>query len=145
MKQQKPENEIVTSQGMLPPWVQMMREAAMSRIKPADIEAMVDKQIEKAKAGDEKALKFVFEQVLGGASMKGATFVQNNYQYGAGTTNTKPEEVGKLTHQQLEDRAIGLICGQCGYEPETPDRSKQCPKCNGSRWEHKAVSPATLG
>ncbi len=70
----------------LPPWMTMMRQAAMNCIKEADIEQMVQAQVDKAKAGDEKALKFVFEQVLGGASMKGATFVQNIY----GETPEKP-------------------------------------------------------
>lgn len=63
----------------LPPWMVLMRQAAMKCIRPGDIEQMVQAQIDKAKGGDEKALKFVFEQVLGGASLKGATFIQNVY------------------------------------------------------------------
>jgi len=38
----------------------------------------------------------------------------------------------------MEDSVTGILCGQCGYEPETPDRQRKCPKCNAKRWESKA-------
>jgi hypothetical protein len=65
--------------GGLPPWMALMRQAAMKCIRPGDIEAMIQAQVDKAKKGDERAAKFVFDQVLGGATLKGATFIQNVY------------------------------------------------------------------
>lgn len=127
----KNESEIITRDGgALPAWVQKMRSAAQAAITEQDIREIVAKQVERAKQGDEKAMKFVFDQVLGGAAMKGATFVQNNYAV--------EEPAAAKTPTTIEDRAVGLMCGQCGYEPEIPDRNKSCPKCNAHRWEHKA-------
>lgn len=158
-------NEMSSQESQLPAWIQLMRDAAMKCIKQEDIELMVTKQVEKAKAGDEKAMKFVMEQILGGAALKGATFVQNNYAREApparDTQITEINQIAKqafvqekapaavgntagLTKQQLEDRAIGLICGQCGFEPPDADRTKRCQKCNAMRWEQKAVPKMEL-
>lgn len=63
----------------LPPWLAAMRQAAMEAVQVEDVKAIVEKQIELAKQGDHKAMKFVFEQVLGGNQMKGMTLIQNNY------------------------------------------------------------------
>lgn len=158
-------NEVTSQQSQIPPWIQMMRDAAMKCIKPEDIEAMVTKQVEKAKAGDEKAMKFVMEQILGGASLKGATFVQNNYAAETpqppkrDTQITEITEIARqayvhekapavnashLSKQQLEDRALGLFCQQCGFEPAVPDRAKPCEKCNARRWEQKLAPKMPL-
>lgn len=162
-------NEMSSQESQLPAWIQLMRDAVLKCIKQEDIEAMVNKQVEKAKAGDEKAMKFVMEQILGGAALKGATFVQNNYAQEAprqtpparDTQITEINQIAKqafvqekapaaagntagLTKQQLEDRAIGLICEQCGFEPPEADRSKRCQKCNAMRWEQKAVPKMEL-
>lgn len=64
----------------LPPWLATMRQAAMECISADDVKAIVQKQVELAKAGDEKAMKFVFEQVLGGAALKGASFHQHIHE-----------------------------------------------------------------
>jgi hypothetical protein len=69
----------------LPPWMAVLRAAAQKYIQPADIEEIVRNQVTAAKAGDKAAMKFVFEQVLGGAALKGATFVQNVYEAGSVT------------------------------------------------------------
>lgn len=63
----------------LPPWMSMMRNAAMKHVTQADIDQIVKSQMDLAKKGDRNAIKFVFDQLLGGASFRGATFVQNNY------------------------------------------------------------------
>ncbi len=67
----------------VPAWVATMREAAQAVLKPADIQAIVANQVAAAKKGDRQAIRFVFEQLLGGAYMRGATFVQHNYAAGA--------------------------------------------------------------
>jgi hypothetical protein len=66
-----------------------MREAAQECVSANDIKAIVQAQIEKAKKGDKDAMKFVFEQVLGGSAFKGATFTQNHY-YGDNDLPDKP-------------------------------------------------------
>jgi hypothetical protein len=56
-----------------------MRAAAQAGITEDDVKEIVANQVARAKTGDQAALKFVFEQVLGGNELKGATFVQHNY------------------------------------------------------------------
>ena len=65
----------------VPEWMQKMRDAARAVITQADVEAIVAKQVERAKGGDAGAIKFVFDQVLGGAAFKGATIIQNNTEH----------------------------------------------------------------
>jgi len=60
----------------------------------------VKKQVERAKAGDAGAIKFVFDQVLGGP-LKGAQFVQNNFH---GDTVVH-KDGAKLPEPSVEDRA----------------------------------------
>jgi hypothetical protein len=72
----------------LPPWMAAMREAATGCINEADIKEIVKNQVDRAKKGDPNAIKFVFEQVLGGG-MKGATFVQNIF-----TDGPRPDKPG---------------------------------------------------
>lgn len=84
----------------VPAWIQAMRDAAQKVIKTTDIEAIVQGQLEAAKKGNQQAIKFVFEQILGGgASMKGATFVQNNFSNG-----DKPGERDALTDEESHRR-----------------------------------------
>ena len=61
----------------LPPWLDLMRKAAMEEITVADVKDIIRSQVKLAKTGNPQATKFIFEQVLGGSVMKGATFVQN--------------------------------------------------------------------
>jgi hypothetical protein len=72
--------------GGMPAWMQQMREAARACIGESDITEIVRGQVERAKKGDAGAIKFVFDQVLGGAAFKGATIIQNNTEnhYAAG-------------------------------------------------------------
>lgn len=104
----------------LPTWITLMREAAIKCVKPEDIEQIVKAQVDKAKAGDEKALKFVFEQVLGGASMKGATFIQNVYpEVPEKPTHCLPGSNGKISKMQQRVAAgRGVFSG----EDEEPDQ-----------------------
>lgn len=66
-------------QNGMPAWVIRMREAAQKCIKETDIQEMVQAQVVLAKKGNPAALRFVFEQVLGGGSLKGMTLVQENH------------------------------------------------------------------
>lgn len=81
-----------SDQAGLPPWVLALREAAQKHVKATDIEEIVKKQVDLAKQGNKDAIKFVFDYVLGGNSMKGATFVQNNY----GPEPERPAAGGKI-------------------------------------------------
>jgi hypothetical protein len=72
----------------VPQWVATMRQAAQEVISAEDVKAIVQNQVEKAKSGDQAAIKFVFDQILGGP-LKGATFVQNVYH------NDSPDQTGE--------------------------------------------------
>jgi hypothetical protein len=63
----------------LPPWMAAMRKAVLDTVTQEDVAEIVKSQIKRAKEGDQAAIKFVFGQLLGGDTFKGATFVQNNY------------------------------------------------------------------
>lgn len=92
----------------LPPWLAQMRRAAREGIAESDVTEIVKKQVELAKKGDQRALKFVFDTVLQGEQMKGATFIQNN-NYGdpAAPTNALPGTDSKLRKMQAR-RDAGL-------------------------------------
>lgn len=90
----------------LPPWMLALRTAAQDAIKPADITEIVRQQVERAKKGDDKAIRFVFDYALGGSALKGATFVQNNFTGEAAPnrpTAARPGTNGKL--RTMEQRA----------------------------------------
>jgi hypothetical protein len=92
----------------LPPWLAEMRRAAREGVKASDVKEIVAKQVELAKQGDARALKFVFNTVLGGDQMKGGTFIQNNYHSDpAAPTNALPGTNGKLKTMEAR-RAAGL-------------------------------------
>ena len=63
----------------LPPWMAKMRAAAMDAIEESDVQEIVENQVKMAKTGDKDAIKFVFDVVLGGQNLKGATFIQHVY------------------------------------------------------------------
>jgi hypothetical protein len=75
-----------------------MRQAAQEVLKEEDVKTIVANQVEKAKAGDQAAIKFVFDQLLGGP-LKGATFVQNVYHDGEPPAEEPPPRV-PATHQR---------------------------------------------
>lgn len=83
----------------LPPWMAMMRQAAIGQIKEEDVAAIMKNQIEAAKNGNKDAIKFVFDYCLGGNLTKGATFIQNN-NYGsngaAEATGARPGTDAKI-------------------------------------------------
>jgi len=88
----------------LPPWLQAMRNVIQESISAEDVSEMVKNQVVAAKKGDAKALRFVFDHVLGGKSMQGATYVQNNY-YGEDArpdrpARDKPGSNGKMRRMQ---------------------------------------------
>ena len=58
-----------------------MRRAAQVGITAADITGIVQAQVAKARAGDPAAIKFVFDRVIGGLGMDGATIVQENHYH----------------------------------------------------------------
>ncbi len=135
----------------MPSWVAAMREAAMSEIGDADVREIVRNQVVAAKAGDRNAIRFVFEQVLGGAALKGATFVQNNYgadgELIEGLVSSSPEaRRARVRHaaaaEAARDDPLRWYCNECGHEhPATGARPEtQCPKCHGVTW--RPVAPA---
>lgn len=73
----KTELSLSQAEECLPPWLAAMRKAAQGAISEEDVAAIVKGQVDKAKAGDQAAIKFLFDQILGGGQFKGATFVQN--------------------------------------------------------------------
>jgi len=60
-----------------------MREMSQKHLTEDVVESIVVGQIERAKKGDRNAIRFVFDQLMGGQALKGATFVQNNYAPGS--------------------------------------------------------------
>ena len=87
----------------VPAWVQLMRDAAMDAIGEDDIRQIVANQVARAKKGDKNAIKFIFEQVLGGGAMKGATFVQNVYEGGSGDGRPdKPTKAAPGSSKKVE-------------------------------------------
>ncbi|MEP0846043.1 MAG: hypothetical protein HRF50_04380 [Phycisphaerae bacterium] len=100
---------------VMPPWMAAMRKAAMGAISEQDVQAIVRAQIEAAKQGDRHAIKFVFDYILGGNTMKGGTFVQNNF-YGrpdddpAAPTDQVPGTNGKLRTMQRRKEAGLPLC-----------------------------------
>lgn len=97
----------------IPEWMTKMRAAAQACISESDIQEIVQKQVERAKQGDAQAMKFVFEQVLGGAAFKGATFIQNNNSYGSDPTSpakSKPGTQDRIAEMAARaDRGLPLV------------------------------------
>jgi len=88
-------------EGMVPLWITTMRNVAMETISEEDVKAIVVNQVKAAKKGDKNAIKFVFDQVLGGTYAKGATFIQNNFSGSEPNARTKAlpgskEKVGRM-------------------------------------------------
>ena len=50
-----------TAVQVVPVWMQRMRDAAQNHLTPDVVESIVANQIERAKGGDQKAIRFVFE------------------------------------------------------------------------------------
>lgn len=92
----------------IPTWMTAMRKAAVECITEADVKEIVQGQVKRAKEGDRNAIRFVFEQVLGGAGQKASTFIQNNYGNGAaaedpaGVRPDKPTKAIPGTKQKIE-------------------------------------------
>lgn len=105
-------NEIVSKQDLegLPPWLAAMRRAAMEGVTEKDVTDIVAHQIALAKKGDHKAIKFVFDQVLGGNQLKGATFIQNN-TYGDAPDATKPTKHAPGSNGKIETMRRRLNAG----------------------------------
>jgi hypothetical protein len=101
----------LSSFGGMPAWMQQMRQAAVNAVKAEDITAIVEAQVKKAKEGDRDARNFIFDQVLGGAGMKGATFVQNNYTDtplpGAAHPLTQKVAASKAAEDRMRERMNG--------------------------------------
>jgi hypothetical protein len=91
----------------LPPWMAAMRKAVTDCVSESDIKEIVQNQVKRAKDGDKDAIKFVFGQILGSDSFKGATFVQNNNYGGdpAKPAKTKPGSVDRIEQMRLRAEA----------------------------------------
>lgn len=112
MKKRKPRTDLAEFAGV-PPWVATMRQAAVDAISVEDINEIVCNQVKLAKEGNPAAIKFVFDQVLGGQTLRGATFVQNNYTGGANPelpTKERPGSNGKLLAMQARADAGRPLC-----------------------------------
>lgn len=96
----------------LPEWMQKLRQAAIGRIRQKDIEEIIGKQVEMAKAGNKAAVDFVFKFALGGDAFKGATFIQNNNYDGAGgePTRARPGTKSKLDAMRRRAEAGQPLC-----------------------------------
>ena len=73
----------VRCEQMVPPWIQGMRDMSQKHLTEDVVESIIVGQIDRAKKGDKNAINFVFNQLMGGQALKGATFVQNNYAPGS--------------------------------------------------------------
>lgn len=49
----------------VPPWIAAMREAAQGCLSPDDVKEIVRNQVAKAKGGDQRAIDWVFKQLVG--------------------------------------------------------------------------------
>ena len=78
----------VRCEQMVPPWIQKMRDMAQKHLTEDVVEQIITNQINAAKKGDRNAIRFVFDQLMGGQALKGATFVQNNYD---GRAESRPD------------------------------------------------------
>lgn len=110
-----PPTEIEPTAGpAVPAWVATMRAAAQKMVTPADIEQIVANQVEAAKRGDRNAIRFVFEQVLGGAQPKAATFIQNNYHGPAEPTPAAGADDGPAGAAPTPAPAMAeWVCSKC--------------------------------
>lgn len=92
----------------LPPWMAAMRKAVVDCVTNDDIKEIVQNQVKRAKEGDPHAIKFVFGQILGGDTFRGATFVQNN-NYGDAApskpTRAIPGTPDKIEHMRRRAEA----------------------------------------
>jgi rubrerythrin len=122
-------NEIQPIDNAAPSWVVTMRQVAMNALKESDIEAIVANQVEAAKKGDRNAIRFVFEQVLGGQAVKAATYVQNNYHGDS------------AQRRQSEDAAIWECagCRERVIDTRPPQMCRKCEKTKFNRVMRKAV------
>lgn len=89
----------------------------MEGVTTEDVKAIVARQVELAKQGDANAMKFVFEQVLGGRQLRGATFIQNN-NYGRAAdpgreTKARPGTTSKIDAMSRRAEA-GLPLSRAG-------------------------------
>jgi hypothetical protein len=83
----------------MPTWMATMRKTVLGCVTEDDVKQIVQNQVKKAKEGDQNAIKFVFGQLLGGDTFKGATFVQNNYQ--GGPDPSKPTDITPGTKDKI--------------------------------------------
>ena len=141
-----------TTRTMLPPWMVMMQAAARKLLSEADVEAIIQVQIDAAKKGDQKAARFVFEQLMGGAAMKGATFVQHVYPEGQRSLPAAVDAVetpASLARPAAAVEPPEYECADCGHDvgPLTKKDLREfiCTKCGCNsalaKPARKAVQP----
>lgn len=101
----------------LPPWMAKLRTAVSDLVTEQDVKEIVQAQVTRAKAGDASAIKFVFDQLLGGAALKGATFVQNNYQ-DSKPAPTKPTAARPGSADKVDVMARRATAGLPLHDPD---------------------------
>lgn len=105
----------------LPSWMVTLREAARSELKEEDVKAIVRDQIDRAKRGDQRAIRFVFYQLMGGNELKGATFIQNNH-YGDDETPAKPTKAKPGSKAKVDLMAKRFSSGNgCFNDEDGPE------------------------
>lgn len=134
---------------MVPPWIQRMRDVARKHLTEDVVEQIVTNQIQAAKNGDRNAIRFVFDQLMGGAAFKGATFVQNNYGAEFSDDSAKPTTAPPGSQDKLDvmrrrvangqslcqkiDQGLQWACTGCGYT--AIEKPSKCPKCGSHSFE----------
>jgi rubrerythrin len=121
-----------------------MRDVAHKHLTEDVVEKIILGQIEAAKKGDRNAIKFVFDQLMGGAAFKGATFIQHNYGSEFGEQHAHPTaarpgtpdklavmrkriENGQSTTQAGDAAVPAWECSNCGNAVRV--KPEKCPKC----------------
>jgi superfamily II DNA or RNA helicase len=113
-----PDGTEMVCREMVPEWIQRMRDAATKHLTSDVVERIVCNQIKRAENGDKDAIKFVFDNLMGGSALKGATFIQNNY-------HDKPVEKKPVKSLTREERIEHMRRRVAEGKPPTEDEGEE--------------------
>lgn len=98
-----------------------MRRAAMSGVTEGDVAEIVKAQVVKAKSGDQKAIDFVMDKLIGGLGMQGAT-INQELHYHAATGEQIVAEASKPLPLDQRERAERIRARlDAGLDPVLPN------------------------
>jgi hypothetical protein len=97
----------------LPDWLMKMRRAAVESISEEDVKQIVQAQVKAAKEGNRGAIKFVFDNLLGG-NLQGTTFIQNNFSQGA--AEVRPSDHPKGSSRRIDAMAARVASGHSPFD-----------------------------